>query len=383
MIEDRDDRHGVGAPAGPSRRLEACQSPVWDTALAMLALSDAGLAGEHPAMVRAAEWLLGRGGHGAAATGRSRARSCARAAGRSSSPTTTTPTSTTPPRWCSRCSASPAPRTPITRPTRPRTAAPRRESWRRASTAPWRGPWSGSRGCRAASGGWGAFDADNTRTLARELPFLDFGEVIDEPSADVTAHAVEMFAALGLRERPASRRGGALAARQPGGRRLVVRALGRQPRLRDRGRRARAGRRRASAARRRASAGPCRWLERHQNEDGGWGEDPRSYDDPRGSAAARAPPRRRRGRCSRCTPPASARRPLRRGVRWLVETQRADGGWDEPQYTGTGFPVRLLHQLPPLPADVPDDGARAGACGSGTATAERARPPTWRRAQEG
>jgi squalene-hopene/tetraprenyl-beta-curcumene cyclase len=43
MIEDRDDSHGVGAPAGPSRRLEACQSPVWDTALAMIALSDAGV----------------------------------------------------------------------------------------------------------------------------------------------------------------------------------------------------------------------------------------------------------------------------------------------------------------------------------------------------
>ena len=42
MIEDHDDRAGVGAPAGASRRLEACQSPVWDTALAMVALSDAG-----------------------------------------------------------------------------------------------------------------------------------------------------------------------------------------------------------------------------------------------------------------------------------------------------------------------------------------------------
>jgi squalene-hopene/tetraprenyl-beta-curcumene cyclase len=27
-----------------------------------------------------------------------------------------------------------------------------------------------------------------------------------------------------------------------------------------------------------------------------------------------------------------------RGVDWLVRTQCADGGWDEPQYTGTGFP---------------------------------------------
>ena len=59
MVEDRDDSRGVGAPAGESRRLEACQSPVWDTALTMLALGDAGLPGEHPAMAAAADWLLG------------------------------------------------------------------------------------------------------------------------------------------------------------------------------------------------------------------------------------------------------------------------------------------------------------------------------------
>jgi len=27
-----------------------------------------------------------------------------------------------------------------------------------------------------------------------------------------------------------------------------------------------------------------------------------------------------------------------RGVRWLVIQQRDGGGWDEPQFTGTGFP---------------------------------------------
>src|SRR4029077_14265221 len=59
MVEDNDESRGVGAPAGASRRLEACQSLVWDTALAMIALSDAGLPGPHPAMLQGAEWLLG------------------------------------------------------------------------------------------------------------------------------------------------------------------------------------------------------------------------------------------------------------------------------------------------------------------------------------
>ncbi|HZE02066.1 MAG TPA: squalene--hopene cyclase, partial [Pseudonocardiaceae bacterium] len=29
---------------------------------------------------------------------------------------------------------------------------------------------------------------------------------------------------------------------------------------------------------------------------------------------------------------------VERAVRWLCDTQRADGSWDEPQFTGTGFP---------------------------------------------
>ncbi|HEY7398145.1 MAG TPA: prenyltransferase/squalene oxidase repeat-containing protein, partial [Gaiellaceae bacterium] len=39
------------------RRIEACQSPVWDTALAIVALLDAGLAPDAPPVRRAAEWL--------------------------------------------------------------------------------------------------------------------------------------------------------------------------------------------------------------------------------------------------------------------------------------------------------------------------------------
>jgi squalene-hopene/tetraprenyl-beta-curcumene cyclase len=83
------------------------------------------------------------------------------------------------------------------------------------------------------------------------------------------------------------------------------------------------------------------WLEAHQNPDGGWGEDMRSYDDPALAghgvstasqtawallallaAADGGPP----------GPSADA------GIRWLAGHQRPDGTWDEPEYTGTGFP---------------------------------------------
>src|SRR6202035_4158825 len=46
-------------PDGPVRRLEACQSPVWDTVLTMIGLADAGLPADHPALVKAGEWVLG------------------------------------------------------------------------------------------------------------------------------------------------------------------------------------------------------------------------------------------------------------------------------------------------------------------------------------
>jgi squalene-hopene/tetraprenyl-beta-curcumene cyclase len=192
-------------------------------------------------------------------------------------------------------------------------------------------------GMRSASGAWGAFDADNTRSLVRELPFLDFGETIDEPSADVTAHALEMLAALGRADEPLAREAARwlIAQQEPGGSWFgrwgvnhlygtgaVVPAL------------VAAGIAPSESCVRRAVG----WLCEHQNDDGGWGEDTRSYDDPewvgRGASTAS-----QTAWALLALHAAGERSPaLARGVAWLVATQRADGGWDEPQYTGTGFP---------------------------------------------
>ncbi len=54
-----DGLEGFTIREGSQRRLEACQSPVWDTALALVALTDGGLEASHPAVIRAADWLLG------------------------------------------------------------------------------------------------------------------------------------------------------------------------------------------------------------------------------------------------------------------------------------------------------------------------------------
>ena len=91
---------------GDRLRPEACQSPVWDTGLAVLALRAAGVAGRPPAARQGRRVAARRGGHGRRATGRSAGPTSRRAAGRSSSRTTSTPTSTTPPSSRSRCASS-------------------------------------------------------------------------------------------------------------------------------------------------------------------------------------------------------------------------------------------------------------------------------------
>jgi squalene-hopene/tetraprenyl-beta-curcumene cyclase len=81
-----------------------------------------------------------------------------------------------------------------------------------------------------------------------------------------------------------------------------------------------------------------RWLQEHQNDDGGWGEDPRSYDE--ASWVGRGASTASQTAWALLALHAAGERgaALERGVAWLVATQRSDGGWNEPQYTGTGFP---------------------------------------------
>ena len=64
--------------------------------------------------------------------------------------------------------------------------------------------WTWLVAMQSRNGGWGAFDKDNTNTLLTKIPFCDFGEALDPPSVDVTAHIIEAFGKLGIsREHPA------------------------------------------------------------------------------------------------------------------------------------------------------------------------------------
>ena len=182
-------------PDGPVRRLEACQSPVWDTVLTMIGLADAGLPADHPALVQAGEWVLGEEIRG---PGDWQVRRPALAPGGG---------------WAFEFDNDNYPDTDDTAEVvlaLRRVALPAAE----AKPAIERGlRWLA--GMQSKDGGWGAFDADNTRALVNKLPFCDFGAVIDPPSADVTAHIVEAFAAEGQGDHPAVRQGVVWLLRTP------------------------------------------------------------------------------------------------------------------------------------------------------------------------
>jgi squalene-hopene/tetraprenyl-beta-curcumene cyclase len=300
-------------PDGWVRRLEACQSPVWDTVLAVIALLDAGVPADDPAVTRASDWLLGEE---IRVPGDWSVRRPGLAPGG----------------WAFEFHNDTYPDTDDTAEA---VLALRRVGL--ADRSPLDRGVAWLIGMQSKDGGWGAFDADNTRTLCNKLPFCDFGEVIDPPSADVTAHVVEALAAEGMAQHPACRRGVTwlLNAQEPDGSwfgrwgaNYVYGTGGVVPAL------IAAGTPADSLCIRRA----VRWLEQHQNDDGGWGEDLRSYDNRAWAGRGESTASQTAWALLALLAAGERSEVVQRGVRWLCATQRPDGSWDEPQFTGTGFP---------------------------------------------
>jgi squalene-hopene/tetraprenyl-beta-curcumene cyclase len=305
---------------GDRVRPEACQSPVWDTGLALMALDAAGVPADQPGLSRAGEWIL-------------------------------------------------------------REEVRERGDWalRRPGVEP--GGWafeydndlypdiddaaivglalnglglgrgSVDRACRwmaamqCANGGWGAFDVDNDAAWLYRIPFCDFGAVTDPPSPDVTGHVVELLAREPGYEEAVRRGVEYLLSEQEEdgswygrwGVNYVYGVGAVLPALEA------AGFRAEHPAIRRAVT----WLERCQNADGGFGEDCRSYD-----AGEEGLSWRGRGESTSSQTAwallglvaAGEARSERAGraANWLCENQRTDGDWDEDYFTGTGFPRDFL-----------------------------------------
>ena len=191
------------------------------------------------------------------------------------------------------------------------------------------------------NGGWAAFDKDNTRNIVTKIPFCDFGEVLDPPSADLTAHVVEALMYCGYKkDNPVIVRAleflyneqeddgswfGRWGVNYIYGTWSVVMAM------------AACGETTDFAPMKRA----LQWLVSKQNKDGGWGESVASYMEPKYSGT---------GIPSTASQTAWATMALiacgdktylpniKRAVEFFGRTQTDDGTWSEPYYTGTGFP---------------------------------------------
>lgn len=193
---------------------------------------------------------------------------------------------------------------------------------------------------QSSNGGWAAFDKDNDNELLTRLPFCDFGEALDPPSADVTGHVLEALGLLGESAGlPGLQRGLAFLRKEqePGGswfgRWGVNHIYGTAavlPALRAVGQDMSADWIRKAAD----------WIVAHQNDDGGWGESCASYMDPdmQGRGDSTASQTGWAIMALVATQNTDYRVAVERGLGYLIASQRDDGTWDEPQYTGTGFP---------------------------------------------
>jgi squalene-hopene/tetraprenyl-beta-curcumene cyclase len=196
-------------------------------------------------------------------------------------------------------------------------------------------------GMQSASGAWGAFDADNEFHYLNNIPFADHGALLDPPTEDVTARCISMLAQFGETKECNE---------------AIAKAINflRQQQLPDGSWFGRWGMNYIygtwsvlcafNAAGVDHGAPEIRhavqWLASIQNADGGWGEDGTSYKlDYRGYE--QAPSTASQTAWALLALMAAGEvdhRAVASGLKYLADTQCADGFWAEPRYTATGFP---------------------------------------------
>ena len=197
-------------------------------------------------------------------------------------------------------------------------------------------------GMKCSNGAWAAFDKDNDEELVSMIPFCDFGEALDPPSVDVTAHVVEALGCLGRdlsdpevsaaveymrnEQEESGSWFGRWGVNHIYGTGAVLPAL------------EKVGENMSSDYVVRAAT----WLVSKQNSDGGWGESCASYMDDNlrgvGPSTASQTAWALLALLAQGMTEAGFRESVLRGLNYLVETQTKDGTWKEAAFTGTGFP---------------------------------------------
>jgi squalene-hopene/tetraprenyl-beta-curcumene cyclase len=196
---------------------------------------------------------------------------------------------------------------------------------------------------QCSNGGWAAFDADVHRQALTYVPYADHNAMLDPACGDITGRVLEALGRFpSLRgeprvDRAIQRAVEFLKAEQEEdgswyGRWGVnyiygtwqtlkgLLAVGEDPK--------------APYIRRAVD-----WLKSRQNPDGGWGESCASYGDParsgRGASTASQTAWAVMGLAAAGEAGSDA---AKRGIDRLIATQEPDGSWDEAEFTGTGFP---------------------------------------------
>ncbi len=345
-------------------RLQPCKSPVWDTAIATIALRDAGVSREHPAIAKSVAWLLAKEvrskGDWSVLKPQMEAggwffefnnefypdvddtsmvvMALARCLPGGDTERETWNSQYLLGDWSPHAADRDAAAVVSGRSATSAKACQDVETASPMLNAIWRGAkWILA--MQSRDGGWGAFDANNDREIFTRVPFADHNAMIDPSTADITARIVEMFAHLNLSTaHPAIQRALEFVwnDQQPDhawyGRWGVNYIYGTWQCL--------AGLIKIgipqSDPRIQAAA---LWLKSKQQDSGGWGETPQSYDDPslrgQGPATASQTAWALLGLIAAGEAGSEA---ARRGIGYLLETQQDDGTWDEPWWTGTGFP---------------------------------------------
>lgn len=342
-----------------SYSVQPCISPVWDTAWCIRALRDSGLAANHPALTKAGEWIIDRQivDYGDWAVKNTQGRPGGWAFEFVN-------------RWYPDVDDSAAVVMALSQLQLDNDDLKQGAIARTID-------WIATMQC--TPGGWGAFDINNDQDWLNALPYADLKAMIDPNTADVTARVIEMVGYLcadaiyerdacqtlpekWLQRKPYQH----ISALLPTDhlsmpyrlRRSLTYLLSQQEsdgawfgrwgvnyvygtsgalsalalvNVKDH----------HSAIRKGAT-----WLVKCQNKDGGWGETCRTYNDPslrgQGDSTASQTAWGLIGLIAAAdatgTPEMDA---IKQGVQYLLQTQQPDGTWDEPYFTGTGFPCHF------------------------------------------
>jgi len=319
VIRAMDEFEKLGIEEEDTFRMQPCVSPVWDTAYALFALAEAGVPANDPRMVKCADWLLQKQ---------------VRNAGdwKVKNP------QGQPGGWYFEFNNEFYPDVDdsaqvclaLSRVEHP-NGRYQRESVQRAID------WILSMQCR--NGGWASFDKDNDRMVFQYVPFADHNAMLDPATVDITGRILEMLATYGydknhkavkkaiefIRKEQESDGSwfGRWGVNYVYGTMLVLRgfeAVGvdsHEPYVQQ----------------------AAEWLRMVQNPDGGWGESCRSYDDPNQKGIGESTASQTAWAVLGLMAANDIRSDsVARGIAYLLRTQQKDGSWDEPQFTGTGFP---------------------------------------------